>query len=147
MTDLCFVDSNVLVYSRDATEREKQPQAQAWREALWKTRAGCLSAQVLHEFYQVVTRKLSPGMPREQARLEIRDLLRWQVVPWAPALLDETWHLEERFGLAFWDALIVAAARIADCRYLLSEDLTHGADFDGVQVISPFRVAPAEVFG
>jgi hypothetical protein len=46
--------------------------------------------------------------------------------------------VEDRFGHSCWDALIVAAARIAGCERLLTEDLQHGAAFEGLQVVDPF---------
>ncbi len=50
MTDAVFVDSNVLIYFVDAAEPNKQAQAERWLRALWKTRRGRLSTQVLSEF-------------------------------------------------------------------------------------------------
>jgi predicted nucleic acid-binding protein len=47
--------------------------------------------------------------------------------------------------LSHWDALVVAAARAQGCRFLLTEDLSHGQDLDGVIVVSPFVVAPGEL--
>ena len=58
-----FVDTNVLVYSRDASEPEKQQQAMAWMSHLWRTQAGRLSSQVLIKFYETVTHKIQPGHP------------------------------------------------------------------------------------
>ena len=52
------------------------------------------------------------------------------------------WHLQDRFGFNWWDCLIVAAARLSECDYLLTEDLQHGQDLDGLVVIDPFAVAP-----
>jgi predicted nucleic acid-binding protein len=124
-----FVDTNVLVYARDAAEPEKQPQAAAWIDHLWRTRTARLSFQVLQEYYAATTRKLKPGLTPEQARADVRDLL------------EAGWWLEDRFGLSCWDALIVAAARTAGCEYLLTEDLQHGAELEGLRVVNPFRVA------
>ena len=56
-----FVDTNVLVYARDASEPDKQPRAEAWMQHLWRTRSGRTCVQVLNEYYVTVTRKLSPG--------------------------------------------------------------------------------------
>jgi len=137
-----FVDTTVLVYARDASEPEKQPQAAAWVEHLWRTRTARLSFQVLQEYYATTTRKLRPGLPPEQARADVRDLVAWRPVPVGTQLLEAGWTVEDRFGLSCWDALIVAAARIAGCEYLLTEDLQHGAEFDGLQVVDPFRAAP-----
>jgi predicted nucleic acid-binding protein len=136
-----FVDTNVLVYARDASEPEKQPQAAAWIEHLWRTRTARLSFQVLHEYYAATTRKLKPGLTPEQARADVRDLLAWRPVPAGTELLEAGWSVEDRFGLSCWDALIVAAARIAGCEYLLTEDLQHGAELEGLRVVSPFRTA------
>jgi predicted nucleic acid-binding protein len=134
-----FVDTNVLVYARDASEPEKQPQAAAWIDHLWRTRTARLSFQVLQEYYAATTRKLKPGLTPEQARADVRDLLAWRPVPAGGDLLEASWSVEDRFGLSCWAALIVAAARITGCDYLLTEDLQHGAEFDGLRVVNPFR--------
>jgi len=136
-----FVDTNVLVYARDASEPEKQPQAAAWIDHLCRTRTARLSFQVLQEYYATTTRKLEPGLTPEQARADVRDLLAWRPVSVGTDLLELGWSVEDRFGLSCWDALIVAAARIAGCECLLTEDLQHGAELEGLQVVSPFRAA------
>jgi predicted nucleic acid-binding protein len=63
-----FVDTNVLVYARDASDPEKQAIAAAWIEHLWASADGRLSVQVLQEYYVTTTRKLDPGLPAEEAR-------------------------------------------------------------------------------
>lgn len=40
--------------------------------------------------------------------------------------------------LSYWDAAILEAARTSECERLLSEDLNHGQDYDGVRVVNPF---------
>ena len=73
-----FVDTNVLVYARDASERDKQRRASAWMAHLWRTGSGRLSVQVLQEYYVTVTRKLQPGLPKKDARADVQDLLAWK---------------------------------------------------------------------
>jgi predicted nucleic acid-binding protein len=41
--------------------------------------------------------------------------------------------------LSYWDAAIVAAARALGCRELLSEDISHGREVEGVSINNPFR--------
>ena len=53
-----FVDTNVLVYAFDASARAKHPAAVNLLERLWESEAGCLSVQVLQEFFVTVTRKV-----------------------------------------------------------------------------------------
>lgn len=137
-----FVDTNVLVYARDAADPAKQEQAASWIDHLWATGAGRLSVQVLQELYVTLTRKLRPGLQAGEAKAEIRDLMAWRPVTIGPLVLERAWSVEERFGLSFWDALIVAAAGSAGCETLLSEDLQHGAAIDGLRVLDPFREPP-----
>lgn len=137
-----FVDTNVLVYSRDASEPERQPQARAWLDHLWATGTGRTSTQVLNEFYVTVTRKLSPGMAAADARADVRDLSAWN-----PSVLDDdtielAWRLEDDHQLSWWDALIVAAAIERGCDRLLSEDLQDGRRYESLLVIDPFRHTP-----
>jgi predicted nucleic acid-binding protein len=47
MSARVFVDTNVLVYARDASEPRKQERAMAWMSRLWDMRLGRLSFQVL----------------------------------------------------------------------------------------------------
>ena len=137
-----FVDTNVLVYARDASEPGKQPVAREWIDRLWRTRQGRLSVQVLNEYYVMVTRKLHPGMSIEDAQADIRDLMSWSPMPVDAALLNRAWAVERRFGVQYWDALIVASAQRSGCRHLLTEDLQDGQDLDGVLVMNPFTHQP-----
>ena len=136
---LAFVDTNVLVYARDESESEKQPQARAWLEFLWKTHKGRISMQVVQEYYQVMTRRLRPGLQSDIAREDIRDLMIWRPVAVDRQVVEQAWLAEDRFQLSWWDALVVGAARQLGCRYLLTEDLQDGQDLDGLTVVDPFN--------
>ena len=137
-----FVDTNVLLYSEDGAHRAKQARAVEWLHALWLRRLGRLSTQVLNEFYANATHKIKPPMPQGDARAEVRRYQRWQ--PWLldHATVETAWSVQSRFGLSYWDALIVAAALAQGCRYLLSEDMQHLQVMDQMQIINPFLVGP-----
>lgn len=70
-------------------------------------------------------------------------MLTWRPVALDAALLELGWAVQDQYGIAFWDALIVAAARVVDCDRLLTEDLQDGRDFGGVVIVNPFARAPA----
>jgi predicted nucleic acid-binding protein len=142
-----FVDTNVLVYARDAGEPEKSPRAREWLDRLWRTGRGRLGFQVLAEYYVTVTAKLEPGLPPPEAREDVRDLLAWQPVGVDGGVLEEAFALFDRYGLSWWDALIAGAARVASCGYLLSEDFQDGQDLGGVVVVDPFAHPPDEILG
>lgn len=142
MSDRFFVDTNLLVYSRDASEPEKQQKAMQWMTRLWHDKSGRLSFQVLQEFYITVTHKLDPGLPTDIARTDVRSLMSWQPLAASATVMERAWTIQDRYGLSWWDALIVSAAQTADCRYLLTEDLQEQQDLGNVQVINPFHSSP-----
>jgi predicted nucleic acid-binding protein len=146
MSAKVFVDTNVLVYWRDASEPDKQARALAWMAALWERRTGQLSYQVLQEFYVTVTAKLNPRLPAELARSDVRNFLAWKPVAVDGRLLEEAWRLQDCFRFSWWDSLIAAAARISDCRFLLSEDFQENLELGDIKVISPFLTRPEDFF-
>ena len=85
------------------------------------------------------TRKLDPGLPSDEARQDVRDLAAWRPVRIDEAIVEAAWRLEDRYELSFWDSLIVAAAQAAACEALLTEDLQHGLDIDGLRIADPFQ--------
>ena len=134
---IVFVDTNVLIYADDTRDAAKRASARAWLLALWQRHRGRLSTQVLNEYYANVTRKL--GMAQGDARAKVRRFQLWQ--PWQidHQTVEAAWGVEARFGLSYWDALIVAAAAQSGCSYVLSEDMQHGQQMDAVTVINPFK--------
>ena len=54
-------------------------------------------------------------------------------------LFDDALSLCDRFQISYYDAAIVAAARILNCNVVYSEDLSDGQDYGGVKVVNPFR--------
>ena len=144
MTDCIFIDTNVLVHARDTTEIDKHDLAREWMGFLWRERCGRLSFQVLQEFYITVTRKLTPGLETSLARADVRALLAWQPVGPDATLFDAAWRMQDRYGLSWWDALVVSAAHVTGAHRLLTEDLQDGQDFEGVEIVNPFAHAPTD---
>jgi predicted nucleic acid-binding protein len=134
-----FVDTNVLLYAHDRSERVKQPIARVVLEELWNSGTGAVSTQVLQEFYSAATRKLTPGMRPADAREIVALYSTWTVVLIEPSLILNASRLQEDHSLSFWDALIVEAARAAGARRLLTEDLNDGQEIHGVRIEDPFR--------
>jgi len=117
--------------------------AQSWRAWLWETNKGRISFQVLQEFYVNATKKQPSALV--EIRREVSDLMAWQPIAVDASVIARAWKIEDRYGISFWDALIVAAAKIAGCRYLLTEDLQRGQELDGVVVVNPFLSEPSSL--
>ncbi len=138
-TEMRFVDTNVLLYGA-STAREGREKAQVALSILDSDDLA-LSVQVLQEFYVQATR---PGkrdrLTHEQASLLIESfLLRFPVQATTVPLVRAALAAKGRFRISYWDAAILEAARLQGCQTVLSEDLNHGQDYDGVRVIDPFR--------
>ena len=139
MTALYFVDTNLLVYTRDPNrEPAKHLKARAWLERLWREHTGRLSIQVLNEYYAVVTRKLAPALTAQEAQTEIRTFFAWKPRSLDTATLELGWQIQACYRFNWWDALIVAAAQLERCTFLLTEDLQTDQNLDGLTVINPF---------
>lgn len=145
MTATVFVDTNVLVYARDLADRSKNERALEWLAVLWEARAGRLSWQVLQEYYVTVTRKLDPPRDVRDAREDVSSLVTWHPIPVDLDTVDAAWAVEDRFGLSWWDALIVSTAQLGGCTYLLTEDLQDDQTLDSLTVIDPFTHPPGEL--
>jgi predicted nucleic acid-binding protein len=144
MTAAVFVDTNIFVYARDASEPVKRSVAIQWLEELWREHRGRTSTQVLSEYYVTVTGKLRRHLDREVAWGHVRDLLAWEPQEISRDLLRLAREIEERYATSWWDALIVAAAQLQDCSILLSEDFQDGMAFGSVVVRNPFSSRVAE---
>ena len=133
-----FVDANILVYAEDASAGAKQDLAAALVSRLWTARTGCVSVQVLQEFFVAVTLKVPKPMTSEVAEERIRDLSRWTV--FAPSASDvlSAIALARRHRLSLWDAMIVEAAAQLGCGTLWTEDLQDGSRLRGVLIRNPF---------
>ena len=133
-----FLDTNILLYSvsRDPAEAAKRDIAIALLDA----DDIAISVQVLQEFYVQATRVTrSDALSHEIAAGLIRTWLRFKIqettLPVALGALD----IKATHRLSYWDAAIVAAARALGCRELLSEDMSHGREVEGVLIVNPFR--------
>ena len=133
-----FFDTNVLVYLFDNAEPEKKARAQ---EVLWRemeTGRAALSTQVLQEFYVNVTRKLASPLPSEVAEERVRDFSGLPLVRVDASLILAAIARSRSQSFSFWDALIVEAALLAGADRLLTEDLQHGQEIEGLRVENPF---------
>lgn len=137
--DYQFIDTNVLVYAHDTSAGSKNARAKQLLQAFWGSQTGCLSVQVLQEFYVVVTRKVSKPIDIQIARDIIADLSHWRVhSPTSEDVLGAI-DLQRRYHLSFWDAMIIRSAIKLNCRTIWSEDLSPGQVYDGIELMNPFE--------
>jgi len=136
MTAEFLLDTNIVAYaaSSDPSDAAK---AGVSRRLLVSESAGT-SAQVLQEFFVVVTRKFKRPLSIANAEVFLDALERLPVVPITPELIRRGIRLHERHRISFWDAVILAAAKELAATTVFSEDLNHGQTYDGVTVVNPY---------
>jgi len=135
-----FIDTNVFIYHLDTTDRRKHKAAeQIVRDAL-ATGNACISSQVVQECLNVALRKAEVALTPDAARSYLDAVLApLMQVTASEALYHRALDVQARWRFSFYDALIVAGAMAAGSRTLLSEDLQHGQQLDGLTVVNPFR--------
>jgi len=127
-----FFDTNILLYtlSGDASKADRAESLLA--------QGGTVSVQVLNEFASVATRKL--GFSWQEVD-EVLGVVR--KVCSVESLSEETYDrgraVAERYRLSVYDSMIVAAALLAECKTLYSEDMHAGLRVEKqVTVRNPF---------
>ena len=135
---LQFVDTNVLIYAHDRSAGSKHERTRTLLKELWDSRSGCLSIQVLQEFYVNITRKVTNPLSPEAAAAIITDLSAWQIHRPDVSDLIEAIRLQTRLQLSFWDAMIIASANRLGCHTVWSEDLNAGQTYGQTIVRNPF---------
>ncbi len=132
-----FLDTNVLLYAVSSSPAERPKASVA--AAILKQRDLALSAQVLQEVYVQATRETRrDALSHEQATGLVVAFGRFPVQPTTFELVTAAMETRKRFGLSYWDAAIIEAARALGCSEVLSEDLSAGQDYGGVAVVNPF---------
>ena len=137
MTDRSFADTNIWVYAVDGSDPLKQARARAILEPT-PDKDIVVSAQVLGEFFVVVTGKLARNVSESAASAMVQRMASLPVVAIDGALVSAAISGSRAWQVAYWDALIIAAAETAGCRLLFSEDLAHGRTYGSVTVENPF---------
>jgi len=133
-----FVDTNILVYAFDSSAAVKQIASRDLLTRLWNSGTGCLSVQVLQEFFVTITRKVRQPLPAEDAAVLVRDYTAWKVFAATAEDLLQAIRLHRSAGVSFWDAMVVHAAAELGCTTLWTEDLNDGQLISGVRIRNPF---------
>jgi predicted nucleic acid-binding protein len=127
-----FLDTNILIYAFSDDE------AKARTSTALLENGGIISVQVLNEFASASRGKHKQPWPQVQSALTtIRSLV--SVVPLTTDTHVFGLYVAERYQLSVYDSMIVAAALLAGCTTLYSEDMHHGLVIDGLKIVNPFR--------
>lgn len=137
-----LVDTNILVYSVDVTEAAKQIVATEVLSRLDLSGRGVLSAQILGESYNSMTRRIAVPLPDDDAASVVEGFAdSWPVVSLSSAIVSEAMRISSTHQFSYWDALLLAAAGAYGAVSLLSEDLQDGQVVEGIRIANPLSPA------
>jgi len=131
-----FLDTNILLYCDDPVNLAKQRRALELVLEHRAQRTGVVSLQVLQEYFYNATRKL--GLDSGLVRQKVEAYARFEVVEPVAGDIFAAIDLHRLHHISYWDALVVHCARKSGCRVVLTEDLQHGQEIDGVRIFNPF---------
>lgn len=130
------LDTNVLLYAFSTTPRDAA-KANIARDWIGREDWG-ITVQVLQEFYVNAVR--APGaLSHDDALAMIEEIASSRPVAATDLpLMRHALQLKARYGIAYWDAAVVAGARRLGASVLVTEDLSDGQNYGGVRVVNPF---------
>ena len=133
MSGKTFLDTNIVVYLYSGDEPEKQSAALALIEE-----NPVVSTQVLSELANTLSRKFDLSFDVvAQSVAEVRDACT--VIPVMPDTILQALALAQKYRYAYYDSLILAAALLAGCETLATEDMQHGLVIEGtLKIHCPF---------
>jgi predicted nucleic acid-binding protein len=143
MSDKQFFDTNILVYAHDSSAGSKHAAAKALVENAWRDGSGVLSTQILQEFVVCLQRKVARPLDLDSIREAVKDYQSWDVVVNNTDSVLGALEMQQRYGISFWDALVVHAAESSGASVLYSEDLSDGRVLGTVRVVNPLLTGPA----
>ena len=130
-------DTNILIYAVRPEPGEERKQAIALE--LLRAENVVVSVQVLQEFYAQATRSSHPNRLPHNDAMQFLDTLPTEAIQDLTVdVFRSAAALCQRYRISYWDAAIIAAAQMAGCDAVYSEDLNAGQDYDGMTVIDPF---------
>ena len=135
-----FFDTNVLVYAASSQdERKRQIAISLLRHALEENHDGVISLQILQEFNNVMLkRSLATDEQIEGYYSYFYRLIGTEVTS---DMLREAKKIRREYGIQYYDAVMIAAAKKLGCHEIVTEDLNDGQIYCGIVVVNPFNPA------
>ena len=132
-----FIDSNVFIYAADSKNPVKRSIARKLISAAVASGGYKINVQVLNEFSSVAHRKLGLTIDEIKAYLEMFRALT--VLPVPADVTEKGLDVMQRYGLQFYDSLLLVAASESGCSEFISEDLNDGQIYCGMKAVNPFK--------
>ena len=141
MTDK-LIDTNIIVYAYDTSEKEKHNISKDIIKQIWKEGGGIVCLQNLMEFFVVITKKVENPINIIEAKTIIEDFLKsesWKVIDRDEDTFLKAIDLVSKYKIHLWDALIVTCMKENDINEIVTENKKDFKKIPGIKIIVPFE--------
>lgn len=139
MTKPILIDTNILVYTCDSGEPERQELAILLLQNVFQAGGGRLSAQVLAEFVNVTIKGNNPLLTRNEALIQATRLVQtFPIFDLTPSIVLEATRAVRDYSFSYYDAQIWACAKLNQVPTIFSEDFQDGQILEGIHFVNPF---------
>lgn len=139
--ELSLIDTNILVYSYDASEPEKQKICSSLIKKCWMREVSyAIALQNLSEFYVIVTQKIEKPLTGEIAKNIVKDIIdfnNWQVIGFDENAVIAAIDLSMKYGIHYWDALLCATMKQNEITGVYTENVKDFERVPWIKAVNP----------
>lgn len=135
-----LIDSNILVYAYDKSEKQKYAMAEKFMENAWNDSNAIFSLQNLVEFYAVVTSKIEKPINKEKAKQILIDCYQgFEIIHYSYQTVIEAINIQNLHKIGFWDALIAATMEENSIEIIYTENEKDFKKIPWIKVKNPLK--------
>lgn len=136
-----LIDTNILVYAYDTSEKEKHDVSKDILKQIWQNGGGVVCLQNLMEFFVVITKKVENPIDVKEAKTIVEDFLNsdnWMIIDRDIDTFINAVDLVSEYGIHLWDTLIAACMKENDITEIITENKKDFEKIEGLKVTVPF---------
>ena len=139
--DIALIDTNLIVYSYDTSDKKKHETCKKLVEAAFKGETSlAVSNQILAETFFVLTRKLKNPFSSEDAEAivdGIIDSINWKKINYTDETVKRAMILSKNHNISVWDSLIAETALGNSIKKISTENVKDFRKISGLSTVNP----------
>ena len=137
-----LLDSNILVYAYDSSEKEKHIIAKNLLSDCWKRKKiYFLSIQNLSELFFVTTNKIVNPIKPDEMKRNIQDIIffsNFNILKVDENSILSAMNISSEYSISYWDALIASVMKENNIYEIITENEKDFKKIKWLKVINPF---------
>ncbi len=138
-----LLDSNILIYAYDSSEKEKHVIAKNLLADCWKRKKiYALSVQNLSELFFITTKKITNPVKPDEMKKNIQDIIsfsNFNILDINKNSILTAMDISSEIGISYWDALIASVMKENHIHTIVTENDKDFRKIHWIKVINPFK--------